>query len=341
MKRTEPDLVAAREAATDVAGPGAQPSPDAVARTWSRITASPRTPRPWWRRVIVPASAAVAVLAVLATVIVLRPGPSQTIQIGAEPQPTAAAPTKPTPPSKVPPSVDPSAVVPTVAVTDPGTTVGPVPISRVVNEMVARSASVVPVTLTAGQLLYGCFESADKPANAQATTSVSEWWINPDTAQILKVRRDGQDMGGSEALTGTPGFAEPTREWLASLPTDPRVLYARLVDLNAGVKMGGASYVLKELMSLYRATDPVLTPAVRAALYRVLGRIIGLSATQVTVAGRKLYRVHQTGQVASIDLLLDPATGMVAGGRWDTTADDGSVVATIELWRYAVVDQLG
>jgi hypothetical protein len=341
MDDNEPDLAAVRGLAADVAGPA--PTADAVARTWSRVTTAKRR-RIRWARMLVPAGAAVAVLAVLVTTIALRPGPGAPqggIQIGAQPVTSPSPTATPTVRSKAAiPCPAPCSGVPTVTVTDPGTTLGPVPISLVINEMVAKSASVVPVALTAGQLLYRCFEVADKTANGQVTTSVHEWWINPDTAEVVKILNDGSDMGGSGAPTDPPGFNAPTRQWLANLSTDPTILYGQLVQLNASVKLGGAHYVLKELGTLYRTSDPVLVPAVRAALYRVLGQISGISATEVAVAGRKLYRVHQAGQDVS-DLLLDPATGLVAGARWDITNGQAGTVATIDLWRSAVVGQVG
>jgi len=346
MNAKDTDLIVLREVTADVAGRASEPSADAVARTWTRITMSgsaapPSRPRFWSRgsalsRALVPAIAAVAVAVVLLATVALRPGPGKGLQVGVAPLP-------PTPSSsadKSPPSSPPQQAVPTVAVTDPGTTVRSVPVGRVIDEMAAKTATVSPVTLGAGQLLYLRMEVAET-VDGQVQPRVCEWWIETHGMTAVKIVNDGQDMGpGYGPPPGPPSLAAPTPQWLASLSTNPAVLYSMLEDLNAGVKLGGAHYVLKELAALYRTSDPVLVPAVRAAFYRVLGEIDGLSATEVNVAGRTLYRVHQAGQNVT-DLLLDPATGQVAGVRYTYLTPEGATVEAIELWYRAVVSQVG
>ncbi len=338
MTANDTDLAVLREVTADVAGPAAEPSADAVARTWARLSLRtadpPARPRVWSRKLLVPAIAAAAVAVILLATVALRPGHG--LQVGASPLP-------PTPSADRSPAEPTSTPVPagTVAVTEVGTTVGSVPVGRVIEEMVAAAASVEPVILSAGELLYVRMEVADWAGRQLTATRVHEWWVDPNGMTPLKIVNDGRDMGpGSDPPAGPPSLVAPTPEWLASLSTDPAVLYDMLVDLNAGVKLGGAHYVMKELAALYRTSDPVLTPAVRAAFYRALGEVDGLSATEVNVAGRKLYRMHQGGQNVS-DLLLDPATGQVAGVRYSYLGSESVQVESIELWYRAVVREVG
>ena len=165
------------------------------------------------------------------------------------------------------------------------------------------------------------------------------------TAQVMTGWSDKQQAKRLEQFARlTPGevaklvtTADDDLESVATLTTDPDELYAEFAALNAGGKLGGDHYVLKELSDFLMRTDLLLPPAQRAALYAVLTRIDGLTATEVVVQGRTLYGIHQADLM---DLLLDPATGRSVGLWWN----DGNVAMPscgIELWSGSVVNGVG
>lgn len=99
------------------------------------------------------------------------------------------------------------------------------------------------------------------------------------------------------------------------------------------------------LGTLFWSAEPVLTPQVRVALYRVLAGIDGLTATKIFVDGRTLYVFRHAERRSADDLLFDPLTGR-AVGRGSTAVTDDEPASSIgpgyqALWTYAIVDQVG
>jgi hypothetical protein len=101
--------------------------------------------------------------------------------------------------------------VPTsIPLPSPGIVVGPVPVSQVVNEMVAKAASVVPVTAHKDRLIYTRFAANATGAQGNALTSVHGWWVKPDTLILTMNTFDGRDMGPGGTPSGPPNFDQPT-----------------------------------------------------------------------------------------------------------------------------------
>jgi hypothetical protein len=214
--------------------------------------------------------------------------------------------------------------------------------------MAAKAASAQPLTIPAGKLLYVRTENRESPAGR-----LHEIWLDPQGMIALRV-----DIGGEDTSTGPksspetaaeqarqqfategPSLRMPTPQWLATLPGDPNRLLNMVNQLNAGTKNGGPYYAVKEMTELFWECGAVLTPRVRAVAYRALGKIDGLAATELRLDGRKLYALREPdrGRGFAQELLLDPATGQVAGVR----TIEGSTAAGVALWHYAVVDTVG
>jgi len=339
MPRTAPDLRLVRAVAADIAGESADPSPEAVARIWSRVALVPDRTRSGRRLrwVVVPVGVAVAAV-LLAMSVLLQSRPSLGPNIGA---PSTQPSTEPS--ITFSPSPEPS-----VRVTTAGTIGAALPVGQVIDELVARSASVEPISLTDGQLLYVRIEAADVTPSGTVITRLNEQWLDPNGLRALKIILDGRDLSEPDPRDGStfsppppgvPSLNEPNPQWLADLTTDPAELYDMFAAINAGGRLGGEAYVLKELAYLMLRSDPLLPPAQRAALFGVLGLIDGLTATELDVAGWRLYRLQQPdGPLSPVDLLVDPATGRVVGQRW---SDIVTGTESIELLYFTVVNEVG
>jgi hypothetical protein len=158
------------------------------------------------------------------------------------------------------------------------------------------------------------------------------------------------DPKGS-AGSKTPSLLYPTPEYLNSLPTDPSALLAvihrQLPPLTAP-KPGGssdtqasqdASAVFQAVSTVMSRADALLSPDLRAALYRVLASLPGISRVpgQQDLAGRTGIAVSITVDGVRYELILDPNTSRVIGTRGVLTvaqAYPGGVLAagTVTEW---------
>lgn len=248
------------------------------------------------------------------------------------------------------PSAAPSVSSP-VASRDLGRQVRTAKVSQAVAEMVAKAASVQPLTIPDGQFLYVRTEGREPPNGR-----LHEMWLDPQGMIPLRTDIDGADTSEgpksnmeADIATARQQFAQegptlrmPSPQFLATLPTDPTVLLEMVTALNENTKLGGAHYAFKEIGELLWEFGAVLTPPVRAAFYRALGRISGVTATELRVDGRRLYALREpdNGRGFADELLLDLSTGEAAGRRSLDTG--GQVTPTdLELWRYAVVGTVG
>lgn len=343
MNRTEPELIAVRELMAELAGTGAEPSAESVARTWSRITAaqrrSPGRVGARWLWLAVPVAAGVVVAAAVVGPFAVRdaPTPPAPVDIGRPVLPSdhPRSDKLPTPrPSNSP--------KPNVAVLDLGTIGAAVPFGSVINEMETRSAWVVPLKFGSGQLMY--VRNDQVSGSAGPVGEVHQTWVDPDRMVAVKILIDGDDYGGGDRPTGPPDLRSPTPAWLNAMSTDPTKVYQQLLALNQGGKLSADRYVLNEWTEAMLMYGPLLRPPVRTAWYRTLNLIDGLTANQYTVGGKTYlavgYRDSDPGpspapdrQLTTLKALLDPTTGQVVGEVYP-----GNL---IELWSHAVVDRVG
>ena len=157
-------------------------------------------------------------------------------------------------------------------------------------------------------------------------------WLAATDLRIARIAVDGHDMSTDNSPPGAPSLQYPSIEFLNGLSTDDSTLYTMFRDLNAGVKLGGARYVTKEVFYALRTYGPLLPPATRAAFFRVLTHVSGETAAEFQVAGGTYLGFHDIAG-SGADLLVDPTTGQVVGERYGTDQ--------LDLCRYAVVGALG
>jgi hypothetical protein len=141
-------------------------------------------------------------------------------------------------------------------------------------------------------------------------------------------------------------WQRPSTEFVASLPRDPGQLYDRLRRDTEGHGMD------PDLEMLVYATDALSTgqiPAdLRAALYRVLARVPGMTITEqvANLDGHKgtAFGISRAGMRQ--DVIIDPVTGDFIGGRLIdldgvSGAPAGSVTSYSSVSAPVVVDQIG
>jgi len=95
-----------------------------------------------------------------------------------------------------------------------------------------------------------------------------------------------------------------------------------------------------EVRGLMHRAEPLLPPAVRAALYRALTGLDSIASTGevLTVAGRQVYGIDQLERGERQRILLDAQTGRVVGYSSVTT---GGEVGWTAVWRHAVTPASG
>jgi hypothetical protein len=121
------------------------------------------------------------------------------------------------------------------------------------------------------------------------------------------------------------GWQNPTAEFVNSLPTDPHKLYDRL---RADTKGHGRDPDLEMVVYVADAISSGLVPArIRANLYRALALVpaLEISERNANLAGRTgiALGVDRTG--TKQELIIDPVTGQVIGGRQTITQGMGSI----------------
>jgi hypothetical protein len=292
---------------------GAGPDPATLHRLRERVTrAAPARPRPWAvpapasraRWMVAGAAAAAVVAAVVGVGVVGGPGAPATPASG----PVSAVP--PLPP--LPPDG-----------------------SRVPAAELGRNASDLDVG--PGRYLYRRTEYAAGP--------FVEEWIPADRSQAWLLRGSpDSEIGELRSASGEyfaprgDSWQEPSQEFLAGLPRDPRELAARLrsAEVRAAAPYPDAPdhAALTSVASLLRSTA---VPAdLRAALYAALDHVPGVEA-HVEDGGRLgVLGVEwdAAGETQRYELLVEMATGRMSGERTGTPGSGSTV-------RWGVADELG
>jgi hypothetical protein len=204
----------------------------------------------------------------------------------------------------------------------------PADLAATVERLAQLGGQLQPITVPAGQVLHN-----GSQIFSDAEQSSHEVWYEVDGMIALRVRKTGGDQmdvsmteteiaeSRQHLATEGPSFAMPTPAYLASLPTDPAQLLRRLLPTGSD-KEGARSpdhYLFKDYVQVFYYMQPVLQPATRQALYRMLGRVAGVRTLGALDIGGRPYVVvgHddriQDGSVHTTVLLFDPTTGQVVG----------------------------
>jgi hypothetical protein len=287
---------------------------------------------------VVGAGLAVVAVAAAATAVPLLDGSGTGSEGGFGAATTTAAPASP------PSSVGVASARPSH---DLGMVVRTVKVSEVVSDMAAKAGAVRTLSIPDGQFLYVRTSARDT-----SDGSLHQMWLEPQGMIAVLVDRD--DIGRAPTSTlelqaartrfaqDGPSLLMPSPQWLATLPTNADALLHMVDAVNAGAKLGGKRYEFKQISELFWQCGAVLTPRVRAAFYRALGRISGVTATELRVDGRRLYALRQpdNGKGFAEELLMDPSTGQVVGLR---SLQLGREATPTELafWRYGAVAEVG
>jgi hypothetical protein len=190
--------------------------------------------------------------------------------------------------------------------------VGPMADVRELGERAARAAETEPAAaVRADQWLY-VKQLQAPPLDAQGMSvdlgkrTTWEQWTSVDGRSVAWYGKDGKLL-----VQGThPGIGEAE---LARPPVTPEALIARIdVALARALFIGGEEPEPKEqrlFQAIYQLMgEQALSPAVRAALFRALPTIAGVSVRRdaVDAAGRRGVAFSYTGGWARYDLILNP-----------------------------------
>ncbi|MFL6143080.1 MAG: CU044_5270 family protein [Labedaea sp.] len=239
-------------------------------------------------------------------------------------------------------------------------------------EQFAATAATGPAALAvpAGKLLYvrGEGSSTNGTAGAGGLTSkkqtyLHELWLEPEGDIVRMVRRtdDGKvtvltpdtnnpkDNLEAEAARQRAdlsrlgaGLHRPTPAYLAGLPTDPQRMLDALRGLVPDKGAWSADHAIFDgLRQLLYDNEPLLTPAVRAALCGALAKLdsVTLIGQVAGPGGRQLTAIGQTERGQRQEFLFDAQSGRIVGSRSGQV--DQAEPGFADLWSYAVVAKPG
>lgn len=180
--------------------------------------------------------------------------------------------------------------------------------------------------------------------------SVHEMWREPAGMIVVRIRtheggrtythpdpNDPKDNTRQEIAeqratfrANGPGIRRPTPEFLASLPTGVEDLEARLrKEFRKNPQERDAAnrtddqWMFNDIRQTLLSADPIMTPKLRAAIYRVLAELDGVTRVpgQVDLAGRKGVAVGQVYGGVRDEIIFDPERYTVIGARSVVVAD--------------------
>jgi hypothetical protein len=225
--------------------------------------------------------------------------------------------------------------------------------------LAAKAAGVAPLVVPADRLLYVL-----KTGAAEARPVRHEMWVQTRGGYPLRIRVDGKDMLADPAADAArraeqfaaqgPSLLMPTPQFLAGLPTDQTRLLDLLRDGVGAAKDAAWSVdrqVFGAVRTLLASNEPLLTPAVRAALYRALAQVPSVWAAgqvTVTIGGRTVVAIGQSEQGGTELLLFDQATGRVVGAGSCRCVGSPAILRDFQLqyaaaygfWQFAVASSV-
>ncbi|GAA4676762.1 hypothetical protein GCM10023263_09710 [Phytohabitans rumicis] len=203
------------------------------------------------------------------------------------------------------------------------------------------AAGAAGATVQPGQYIYvkhdgwaASFEIANATPGEDETGLIKpqprELWFDPQGMVAQEQAGGGAPAQSvqpeSTASTG-PSFAHPTPEWVASLPTDPDELRAKLRGEMGDEDAWSTDHqVWSAMQEFYASSDLLLSPQVRAGLLRAFTGLRGITSSEVQVDGRRLVAVRHTERESGDEILFDPATGHAVGLRSVTMSSKVTLV---------------
>lgn len=368
MTRTDPDVAAVRQLPPGLV----EPTDASVSRTWHAVTARRAVrERPRTRlRFLIPVTAALVVsgLAVGAAVLFAPGGSGAPLPPGG-----GGAPLQPGAAPVLGGAIEVSAAMDRLIAS--GASASPLPVAdgQLIYVHTQELATAVGAEAETGQGEVAPKSSGAGRPGAQTAGGGTgqtlpapenhQMWLDPQGMIALGIVRNGEDLtkgpkANHEAQVAEarqrlaaagPSLFQPTPPWLAALPTDPARLRAQILAGIGENKWSEEHRLVTALGDLLWVAEPVLTPQVRVALYRVLAGVDGLTAAEISIDGRAFYAFRHAEAHSADDLLFDPLTGRAAG-RGSAAMDDGPQASPAppvgpgtyqSLWTYAIVARVG
>lgn len=229
-------------------------------------------------------------------------------------------------------------------------------------EQLARTAEQQPgpLVVPSGKLLYVRSSSLpDGMAPTLSTDYLHEMWLEqPGCIPLMIRRQDGTsgftmpdptnprdnwpaelDRTRAQFAADGPSLRFPTPEFLAGLPTDPAQLYLVLGDLVQPSRGAWSTEhaIADQVRGLFNTAGPLIPPAQKAAIYRVLARLGSVAATGTpqTLAGRTVVGVAQLERGGRDQLLFDLTTGDLVGSGGESSA------SFFAIWQHSLVSSVG
>lgn len=206
-------------------------------------------------------------------------------------------------------------------------------VAAVFEQLAGAAAADRPVVPGPGRLLY--VEEIGVTSDFRQHPPIkllyrTERWFRPQGMVLIRQRlyehhlnepsRDSRedelargDAGRSDSPR--PSLVYPSPDWIAALPTTPEAMHPVLVEASSQVR-GDWSVdhgIWEGMRAFLPGADPQLTPAVRAALYRTLAGLRGLTAHRIEIAGRPVVSVRMLDRGGIDELLFDERTGHFLG----------------------------
>jgi hypothetical protein len=287
------------------------------------------------RWILIPVFAAVILVALGTTVLVLRwygdsdPGP-RGLPRGVAVEPT----TSPSAEFRAPADVGP---YPDIEAVDP---------YAMLADLATAAQTSGPITVAPGQLVYrhrvGWVRGSVPAPGAtlvQTPTGPVEYqenesWLDPSgmielpTPEVLASPPPKSDPAATLAAarqnfaTNGPSVAQPSPQWAAQLPHDTAELRNLLHPTGQpGSAWGDDHDLFVDVQDFLSNAEPLLTGGTRAALYRLLAELPNLTAARLAIAGQPVVAVRYAGTAVKAglttagteEILIDPTSGHAVG----------------------------
>jgi len=201
------------------------------------------------------------------------------------------------------------------------------PVPQVRSDQYVYVRSRVAFTVTTGDVSGGM--EAEEATTRLTPLHEREVWLAQDPAETGLIEENGERtaISGSDddvteyldgkRVTKTPeaGFAAPTYQFLASLPTDPDALLQRIHDAAEGHgtdREAEAFVIINDLLA-----EQIAPPKVAAALYHAAAKIPGVTVIPdaVDAAGRHGIAVARVDRNERSEWIFDTQTLKYLGQR--------------------------
>jgi hypothetical protein len=186
--------------------------------------------------------------------------------------------------------------------------------------------------------------SGGKVTNSMTPPHRRQIWVSVSnlcrTGLLVEHGRTPLGRNQGENCPDAGSLNDPTYRLLASLPTSPRALLARINTEEKGAGPGPAAEAFTTIGDLLR--ESIAPPKVSAALYRAAALIPGVTVVPhvVDAVGRPGIAVALDGSGTRTEWIFDRTTLQLTGER-EIDLKTGAVTGSSAILHRAVVDDPG